>query len=207
MFGSFKNYVNKQSSDGNRFNEGIRNVQVGQRRYVFQVLPQNAAQLKTIDRSGEEGKYLVLALLPACFKMWTPQNPEVCYDMMKVLMNSPTLASTPPFNNFTKDFVRARMMQNGKWAYIGNAYYEGAAPQNGYTPNQPYAITVREYVYAPQISTIYGKQLSVEKVVIEFAGADTERQLSVYQDPQDHQWYIWSDSYGGFLADVKTPMR
>ena len=64
---------------------------------------------------------------------------------------------------------------------------------------------MREYVYAPQTSTIYGRPLSVEKVVIEFAGADTERQLSVYQDPTNGQWYIFSDSYGGFLMDVKTP--
>ena len=206
MFNQYSNYVNRRSSDGNRQNEGIRNVSLLQKRYVFPNLPTNAAQLKTINRGGPEGKLLVLALLPICFKTWTPQNPEVCYDMMKVLMNSPTTAGNPPFNNFTKDFVRSRMMQNNKWRYIGNAYFEGASPQNGYTPNMPLAITVREYVYAPQTSTIYGRPLSIEKVVIEFAGADTERQLSVYQDPSDGQWYIWSDSYGGFLADVKTPL-
>ena len=47
----------------------------------------------------------------------------------------------------------------------------------------------------------------MEKVVIEFAGADTERSLSVYQDPVDGQWYAFSDSYGALLVDVKTPMR
>ena len=205
MYQSHGNNIQKQSSDGNRWNEGIRNVTLHQQRFVFQRLPENANELRQIDRSGDNGKFLVLALLAASYAAYTPQDPEICFDMMKVLMNSPTLSSAPPFNNFTKDFVRARMMQNGKWAYIGKAYFEGARPENGYTPNRPYAITIREYVYAPQVSTLYGVPLSIEKVVIEFAGADTERQLSVYQDPKDHQWYIWSDSYGGFLADIKTP--
>ncbi len=204
MFRSFLNSVTKQSSDG-QAHEGIRNVQLNQQRYVFERLPQNAAELAQVNRSGPNGKFLVLPLMLAAFKAWNPQNPEICYDMMKLLMNAPVCGSIQPFNNFTKDFVRARMMQNGKWQYIADAYFEGAQPSNHYTPNRPLAITVREYVYAPQTSTIYGRPLSIEKVVAEFAGADTERQLSVYQDPTNGQWYIWSDSYGGFLADIKTP--
>ena len=206
MFQQFMNHVVKKSSDG-QANEGIRNVTLGQKRYVFQRFPENANELRQVNRTGAEGKYLVLPLMIAAFRTWTPQNPETCYDMMKVLMNSPTAGSMAPFNNFTKDFVRARMMQNNKWQYIANAYLEGSTPQNGYTPNQPFAITVREYVYAPQTSTIYGRALSVEKVVIEFPGADTERSLSVYQDPADGQWYAFSDTYGGLLVDVKTPYR
>ena len=206
MFQSFLNNVVKKSSDG-QANEGIRNVTLGQKRYTFQRFPENAAELRQVNRGGAEGKYLVLPLMIAAFRTWTPQNPETCYEMMKVLMNSPTAGSMAPFNNFTKDFVRARMMQNNKWQYIANAYLEGATSQNGYTPTQPLAITVREDVYAPQTSTIYGRTLSVEKVVIEFPGADTERSLSVYQDPADGQWYAFSDSYGGLLVDIKTPMR
>ena len=204
MFRSFLNQVTKQSSDG-QAHEGIRSVQLSQKRYVFQRLPENAAELSQIDRSGPNGKLLMIPLLIAAFKTWTPQDPETCYEMMKLLLNSPTAGSMAPFTNYTKSFVRERMMQNSKWQYIADAYFEGATPANHYTPNRPYAITVREYVYAPQTSTIYGRPLSVEKVVIEFAGADTERQLSVYQDPTNGQWYIFSDSYGGFLMDVKTP--
>ena len=99
------------------------------------------------------------------------------------------------------------MLQNDKWEYIADAYFDGADNTNGYTPIEPLTITVREFPYLPQTSTMYGTQLSIDKLVTEFKGADSSRNISVYQDPHDNKWYVFSDSYKGLLADIKAPVR
>ena len=169
----------------------------------FTRLPQNVNELSEINRTGENGKYVTAALLVSAYKTWNTDNQEECCEMMKVLMNSPTIPNS--YTQHTEEFVRARMLQNDKWEYIADAYLNGAVPGNGYTPNQPPSITLREYPYAPLTSNFYGPELIIEKIVFDFSGADNERSVSVYEDPVDHQWYIWSDSYGSLLADIKMP--
>lgn len=175
-----------------------------QARIVFDMLPATAEELETVDRTGENGKFVTVALLIAAYKAWTPENAEICAAMMQALMESPSAQNV--YTSFTKDFVRERMMQNGKWTYLADAYFDGASPENGYVPDQPLTVTLREYPYAPQLSTIYDTELYVEEIVTEFAGAETERKVSVYEDPADGKWYIFSDSYGSLLADIIEPV-
>ncbi|MBQ4463755.1 MAG: hypothetical protein II915_04990 [Eubacterium sp.] len=196
--------VNRVSSDGNTVNEGTKTVSVGQAHIVFDKLPETKDELQSIDRSGENGKYVTMALLFAVVRNWTPEKKDVCNSMLEILLNSPTCGIT--FNNFGREFVRDRMMQNNKYPYLGNSYFDGATPENGYTPSSPLTVTLEEYVYNLPPSTMYGSTLSIERVVTRFAGADTERYVDFYMDPKDGNWYIWSDTYKSILADIKTPM-
>ena len=125
--------------------------------------------------------------------------------MMKELLNSPIIKDC--YSSFTREFVKDRMLQNDKWEYIADAYFDGADDSNGYTPTRPLTITVREFPYLLQTSTIYGTELSIDKPVTEFKGADSSRNISVYQDPHDSKWYVFSDSYKSLLADIKAPVR
>ena len=194
--------VTRQSSDGNTQNEGVRNVDIKQARMVFNKLPDNAEELKQIDRSGENGKYITMALAICAFHTWTPETQDVCNGMLEALLNSPTCGIT--FNNFGKQFIKDRMMQNNKYPYLANAYFDGAAPENGYQPTEPLAITLEEYVYNIPASTMYGPTLNLERVVTRFKGADSARYMDLYMDPKDNNWYIWSDSYKGLLTDIKN---
>ena len=125
--------------------------------------------------------------------------------MMRELLNSPTVPNN--YSNFTKSFVKDRMLQNDKYDFLADAYFDGANPDNCYTPNNPLSITLREYPYAPQLSTMYGPNIYVEKIVSDFKGADSERNVSVYKDPKDQKWYIWSDSYKSLLVDIKPIIK
>ena len=194
----------RQSSDGNTGNEGIKNVELKQAKIVFDSMPDSPDALRAIDRSGEDGKYLTMALIISAFRTWTPQSPDVCCSMLEILMNSPTCGMV--FNNFGKQFVRDRMMQNNKYPFLGNAYLDGAEPANGYTPTEPLSVTVEEYVYNMPPSTMYGATLNLERIVTRFKGADNPRYMDFYCDPKDNQWYAWSDSYKGLLVDIKPPM-
>ena len=196
--------VKQLASDG-KTNEGTELVDVKQAKISFDRLPETPEELKAIDRSGENGKFLTFALLICAFKTWRKDDQNTCEAMMRELLNSPTVKDC--YNNFSKEFVKDRMLQNDKWEYIADAYFDGAENSNGYTPSKPLTITVKEFPYLPQTSTMYGVNLSIDKLVTEFKGADTSRSISVYQDPTDRKWYVWSDSYKGLLADIKEPVR
>ena len=196
--------IDKLASDG-KINEGTELVKLKELTIEFLALPKNVEDLKLIDRSGDNGKFVVVALLLASLKTWKKEDEETCSEMMKELLNSPTVPNN--YSNFTKSFVKDRMLQNDKYDFLANAYFDGANPDNGYTPNNPLSITLREYPYAPQLSTMYGPNIYVEKIVSDFKGADSERSVSVYKDPKDNKWYIWSDSYKSLLVDIKTPVE
>lgn len=194
--------VERLASDGNK-DEGTETVTLKQVTITFSRLPENAEDVALIDRTGENGKFITIALLICAYKAWTPEDPDTCAEMMRLLMDSPVASNT--YTAYTKQFVKDRMLQNSKWEYIADAYFDGSTPENGYTPDKPISITLREYPYLPQLSTSYGEEIYVDRVVTDFEGADTERMISVYEDPKDRTWYIFSDTYGGLLADVKQP--
>ena len=196
--------VKQLASDG-KANEGTELVDVKQAKISFDKLPSTIEELEALDRSGDNGKFVTFALLICAFKTWKPNDENTCEAMMRLLLNSPTVKDC--YNNFAKQFVKDRMMQNNKYEYLADAYFDGANSTNGYTPGKPLTITVKEFPYLPQTSTIYGVNLSIDKLVIEFAGADTSRNISVYCDPSDGKWYVFSDTYKALLADIKAPIR
>ena len=196
--------IDKLASDG-KINEGTELVKLKELTIEFLALPKNVEDLKLIDRSGDNGKFVVVALLLTSLKTWKKEDEETCSEMMKELLNSPTVPNN--YSNFTKSFVKDRMLQNDKYDFLADAYFDGANPDNGYTPNNPLSITLREYPYAPQLSTMYGPNIYVEKIVSDFKGADSERSVSVYKDPKDNKWYIWSDSYKSLLVDIKPIIK
>lgn len=196
--------IDKLASDG-KINEGTELVKLKELTIEFLALPKNVEDLKLIDRSGDNGKFVVVALLLASLKTWKKEDEETCSEMMKELLNSPTVPNN--YSNFTKSFVKDRMLQNNKYDFLADAYFDGANPDNGYTPNNPLSITLREYPYATQLSTMYGPNIYVEKIVSDFKGADSERSVSVYKDPKDQKWYIWSDSYKSLLVDIKPIIK
>lgn len=82
--------------------------------------------------------------------------------------------------------------------------FDGATPENGYQPEtNPYTVTIEDYVYDGVWSSDYNT--TIYSMVIRSAGADSERLLKVYQDPYDKEWYIFSDTWKGFVSDIREP--
>ena len=127
------NTVQQLASDG-KVNEGTELVDVKQAKISFDKLPSSLDELKAIDRSGENGKFVTFALLICAFKTWKKDDENTCEAMMRELLNSPTVKDN--YSNFTKQFVKDRMLQNEKYNYIADSYFDGAANTNGYTPGK-----------------------------------------------------------------------
>ena len=180
-------------------------------------LPSTAEQFSWIDRSGggkdvaiedDNGRFVVTALYFCALRAYDPKNEAAFDDMMRELIDSPTAkkvggtygASTA---QNCKNELKEHIDGLDKYTYIGKSYFKGAKPENQYTPDNPPAVVLEDFVYAAEPSTQYGTD--IYKITVRFAGDDSERHLSVYKDIEDGKWYIFSDTYLGFTADIKRP--
>ncbi len=201
--------------------ETVVDIPLYQASSVFNYAPANVEELKKVHRADEilpnevdaaieagdkaNGRFEVVALYFAALKAFDPKNPDVAYEMMEELCESPTtkILGIDSFNAFSRSAMKDNLSKSYKYKYVGNAYFDGAEPSNGYTPSEPPTVTLEDYVYASQTSNQY--QTQVYKIVTRFKGADTERIIQVYQDSIDGKWYIFSDSWKSFTADMKDP--
>ncbi|MBR1693102.1 MAG: Ig-like domain-containing protein, partial [Lachnospiraceae bacterium] len=176
-------------------------------------LPATERQMKLITRTNgeanaddDDGRFLVAALYFCALKAWTPDTRTEFDKMMHVLCDSPTYqAYSNASSNLIKDNLTKTVMHpRKKYTYMGNAYFEGATPDNQYTPNDPPTVVVEDFVYAPAKSALLNGN-EVYQVVCRFAGADSERKIAVYKDKTDGNWYIF-DQYVGFTTDIKPPV-
>lgn len=167
---------------------------------IFNRLPENLFDINNVDRTKDTGKFVTAATLIAALKTWDLDEGQTCETMLKKLINSPSAPDA--FTKSAKNFIDERMKQNNKAGYLANAYFDGATPENGYKVDD-LKLTVYDVDYHEE-SQITGQKLNIEKVEFRFAGADSPRQISLYQDSDDN-WYIWSDSYYSLLADIKVP--
>jgi hypothetical protein len=221
------NQVTRQASSGKDGNgeEKVVDVLVNQAKSTFSDTPVSAVELKSLHKADEilpkeqdaalntdkaNGRFEVVALYFAALKAYDPKNPKVCFDMMEELCESPTykISQINSFNAFSENFLKVDAFgKTGrlqwKYKYVGNAYFDGANPDNGYTPSEPKTVTLEDYVYSSEYSS--DAQSYVYKIVSRFEGADSERIIQVYQDTIDGKWYIFSDSWKGFTADMKEP--
>lgn len=216
--------ISRKGSSGKDGNgeETVVDIPLWQAASVFNYAPANAEELKQVHRAdailpnkvdaaitdttdGSKGRFEVVALYFAALKAFDPKNPDVCCEMIEELCESPTtkILGIDSFNSFSRNALKDNLSKNYKYKYVGNAYFDGAEPANGYTPSEPPTVTLEDYVYSSQVSNQY--QTQIYKITSRFKGADSERIIQVYQDSIDGKWYIFSDSWMGFTADMKDP--
>lgn len=199
--------------------EEVVSKKLWQSKSVFNYVPANVEELKQVHRADPllpneidaavesddaKGRFEVVALYFAALKAFDPNNPDVAYDMMEELCESPHTKALgiDSFNNYSRSSFKSNLTQNNKYKYLGDAYFDGATPANKYKPSDPPTVILEDYVYASQPSDMYQTQIC--KITCRFEGADTERVLSVYQSA-DGKWYIFSNLWMGFTADIKAP--
>ena len=77
------------------------------------------------------------------------------------------------------------------------AYFEGAAPQNNYTPAQPYVLNVLPDPRSQDIEAGY------IRVFLKTAGADAQRPVKLRE--KGGQWYLWE--YSSILSGIRIPVK
>ncbi|MBQ8492200.1 MAG: hypothetical protein IJ536_06700, partial [Acidaminococcaceae bacterium] len=78
------------------------------------------------------------------------------------------------------------------------SYFDGATPDNNYTPSMPYTVTVSETPYSYQNE-------NYAQLWIRSGGADNPRPVTMRLKPSTGEWYLWE--YAGLLAGIRIPAK
>ena len=97
-----------------------------------------------------------------------------------------------PLSNMEIQFIDDRL-RDGK-TYVPFSYFKGATPENDYTPDKPYSITVESNPYSDA-------NQGYKKLIIKSSGADTPREVQLRMKG-DGQWLLWEQF---LLPDIRAP--
>lgn len=99
-----------------------------------------------------------------------------------------------PMNNMEIQFLRDRLRDK---KYLPLAYFDGAAPENGYTPSSP--LTIQLYPDPrPQDC-----EAGYIRIFLKTKGADSPRPIKLRQKPSTGEWFLWE--YSSVLTGIRIP--
>ena len=157
--------------------------------YRFPALPTSFSELLALPGVSFQDPFSVAAMAVAAFCRF-PEDPEACFAMIDAFKGP------QPLSTMEKAFIKDRFM-DGK-SYVPRSYFQGAAPDNDYTPQQPFTIEVKESFHSrDQFNQGY------ITLYIKSGGADSERPVTLRHKPSTDQWFLWN--HVGILADIRPP--
>jgi len=162
---------------------------------TFQALPQSAAELQALPQAGLQSPYGTAALTIAALCAYE-QSPQAAADMLGFLRGPRPL--TPHDLQFMRDRLRGK-------GYKTYSFFEGATPQNNYTPAQPYRVTVFDNPYSwvsEDTSQSSAGPVQYARLLMQSAGADSPRWITMRLKPSTGQWFLWEHQ---LLADIRIP--
>ena len=153
------------------------------KKVILDPLPKSAGEIKPANTPQQTAAYAIASLV-----RYT-ENAEAGIAMLDVLRGP------RPLNNYNKQFLRDQL--RGK-EYTARSYFDGANPDNNYTPSMPYTLTVSENPYSYQNE-------GYARLLLKSGGADSQRFITLRLKPSTGEWYLWE--YEGLLAGIRIPAK
>lgn len=100
-----------------------------------------------------------------------------------------------PMAPYDVQFLRDRL--RGK-EYLPLAYFEGATPENGYAPRQPYTLNVQSDPRPGDVEDGY------IRVFLKTSGADSPRPIKLRKKASTGEWFLWE--YSSILSGIRIPV-
>jgi len=154
---------------------------------VFTSLPKNAAELMALPESSLDSPFKTAALAIAALCS-LERDENAAFEMLDFLKGP------EPLSTYEKQFIRERLA--GK-CYKSFSFFDGATPENGYKPDEPYTIRVSEGPYSfdnENWAVLYVKS----------GGADNPRPIKLRKKPSTGQWFL---SELQCLSDIRVPAQ
>ena len=99
-----------------------------------------------------------------------------------------------PLSPYDIQFLRDRLCDK---LYLPLAYFDGATPQNNYTPSQPLTLQI---LSDPRPQDVEDGYL---RVFLKTAGADSPRPIKLRRKGEN--WYLWE--YSSILSGIRIPVK
>ncbi len=152
---------------------------------TFKALPTNLEELKALPEAKLDTPFKTVALAMAALCNYG-NSPEATYEMLDFLEGPDDVSVRE--QQFLADRLTGKL-------YKPFAFFQGATTKNGYTPTQPYTITVSDNPYSytnENWATLY----------VQSAGADSPQPVVLRKKPSTGQWFV-SDIQ--CLTDIRIP--
>ena len=152
--------------------------------YTFRDLPESIPEFQALcaDLSRPEK---TVALLLAALNLYV-KNKDAGIAAMNLLRGP------RPMTVSDIQFLRDRLYDK---PYLPLAYFDGATPQNNYTPNRPYVLQVMPDPRPQDAGEGYCR------VYLTTAGADSPRCVKLRR--KGNNWYLWE--HFGILPGIRIP--
>lgn len=151
-------------------------------RVEFDALPQSAAEVAPCQTPEETAALAVAALV-----RYT-EDQEAGIAMLNVLRGPRPLS--PQDIQLLKD----QLLKDRN--YVARSHFNGATPDNDYTPTEPYSVTVSDNpnsYMTEGYATLY----------IRSGGADSPRPITLRKKPSTGEWFLWN--HVGLLPGIRVP--
>lgn len=141
--------------------------------FTFAKLPESLAELQALPEAAMDTPYktAALSLLALCAYA---ADEEIGKEMMNFLKGPAPL--TPSEMSFIKDRFRDSKL-------VPFSYFKGAKPENNYTPDTPFTVTIFSNPYSFQNE-------NYATLHIKSGGADSPRQFRLRLKPSTGVWYL-----------------
>ncbi len=106
-------------------------------------------------------------------------------------------------NNHFLSFMHSRFHYGDGQPWIARSYFEGAKPENGYTPKEPLTLKMKSRVNDDDYLT--SMDADIEKRWLKSSGADSERAVQVLRVRGEELYYMFE--YGGLPSQVRKPKK
>ncbi|MBQ3009230.1 MAG: hypothetical protein IJD80_06565 [Oscillospiraceae bacterium] len=164
--------------------KAVSNIANKDEKLIIGEIPQTLERFKALPQADMTTPFKTAALTVVALCLY-PTDRQLCFDMMAYLKGPAGLSG------IDKQFINDRFMDKD---YVPRSYFEGATPDNNYTPTKPLKVTVSDNPYSYQnegYATLY----------IQSGGADSPRQVQL-RKAKDGKWYLW-EQY--LLSDIRKP--
>ena len=183
LFDKLKNTA--ASAVGGAVNNAAMSIGKKSETFTFTALPESLAQMQALPEASLDSPFKAAALT-VCALCAYAADKNIGTEMLN------WLRGPRPLNGTEISFLNDRF-RDGK-TYIPFSYFEGATPDNDYTPSEPFRVTV-------QSTHVSGEEQGYMKLFIPCGGADSPRPIKLRMKG-DGKWFLW-EQY--LLTGIRTP--
>ena len=167
---------------GDNIKSAVKNAANKSVDITFPAIPQSLEEFSSLPEAKMSTPFETAAMTVLALCVY-PSDRTASVNMLNFLKGP------KPLTGIETNFIRDRFMDKD---YVPRSYFEGATPENDYTPDVPYKITVSDNPYSYE-------NKGYAKLFVRSGGADSPREI-LLREAKDGKWYLWEQF---ILSDIR----
>ena len=153
--------------------------------FKFEQLPESLNEFKGLKEASLDNPFKTAALTVVALCVYAVDR-EIGKDMLNFLRGP------RPLSPMDLSFLNDRLMDQKQ--YVPFSFFDGATPENDYTPSKPYTITIQANQYSDDAK-------GYKRLLVKSGGADSLRIITL-RETSDGKWFLWEQA---IMADIRKP--